>query len=685
MELEDEITELKGIGEKKAALFHKAGIYTLWDLLMFFPRDYLRYPAVKPVSALVPPEKAAVRARIASTPSILRVKGLVVLNAVAKDGTGSILLTWYNAPFLKSMLKVGTEKVFYGQAEVYRDALTIRQPQMFAPGEYEAGLGKLKPIYPLTKGLTKKAVESALSQAFSELAGLEDYLPEEDRKELDLMELGESIKVMHSPKSLEEMIRARQRLVFDEFHFFIRSVQRLKENKARMKNAYPIAEPPECKALAGSLPYELTGAQLRAYGDILKDLAGEYAMNRLIQGDVGSGKTIVALLAMVAAVKNGYQAALMAPTEVLAAQHRKKIGEMVQPLGISCILLTGAMTAKEKRLAREKIASGEAQIVIGTHALITDKVEFKSLSLAITDEQHRFGVRQRKVLMEKGSGNGTDMPHVLVMSATPIPRTLAIILYGDLDISVMDEVPAMRLPIKNCVVGKERRPKAYRFILDQVREGHQAYVICPKVEESEGGSLCGTERENVEDYGKKLAEILGSEAKVGILHGRMKPKEKDRVMEDFSEGRLDVLVSTTVVEVGVDVPNATVMLIENAECFGLSQLHQLRGRIGRGDAQSYCMFIDTSESRQKEGKPCKRLMVMDETNDGFKIASEDLKLRGPGDLFGIRQSGDFTFRLGDVYTDAGILKKASEYATKSGNKAGEGYYRHEKLYDAALL
>lgn len=399
------------------------------------------------------------------------------------------------------------------------------------------------------------------------------------------------------------------------------------------------------------LPYDLTGAQKNVWHEIERDLSGHKLMSRLVQGDVGSGKTVIAFLAMVLSAENGFQSALMVPTEVLANQHYEGFLRLMEEQNIaSChpVLLTGSTTARQKREIYQKIADGEVNVIIGTHALIQEKVEYKNLGLVITDEQHRFGVRQREALTTRG-----NPPHVLVMSATPIPRTLAIILYGDLDISIIDELPAKRLPIKNCVVGTSYRPKAYSFIEKQVQMGRQAYVICPMVEESEG-----LEAENVTDYARKLQEVLPGEIKVEILHGKMKPKEKNRIMEAFASGEIQVLVSTTVVEVGVNVPNATVMMVENAERFGLAQLHQLRGRVGRGEHQSYCIFIQGNN----EENTSKRLKILNESNDGFYIAGEDLKLRGPGDLFGIRQSGLMEFKIGDIYNDAGILKNANEAA-----------------------
>lgn len=673
MELSDDITSLKGIGDKTAALFKRVGVCSLWELLNHIPADYEKYPGPVKAKDIRVKEKCAVRLTIQGPANILHVRGLSILSVAASDETGTVMLSWYNMPYLKKVLRPGMTKIFFGKAEVRKDSLNLVQCRMMDAGEYEELLGKLVPVYHLTKGLTGKTVQKAVETVISKCSFPKDFLSEEDRAALDLPELSESFEKIHFPKDMDEALYARKRLVFNEFFFFIRNVRRLKNNAKKTENSFPMVESALCTRFMESLPFELTDAQKRTYEDIIKDLSSEHAMNRLIQGDVGSGKTVVALLAMINVAANGFQAALMAPTEVLAMQHMKSITSMLEGFDINCVLLTGGMTEKEKREARKRIAGKDAQIVIGTHALITDLVEFDSLALAITDEQHRFGVRQRKALSDKCGGR---MPHVLVMSATPIPRTLAIILYGDLDISVMDELPKSRLPIKNCVVDRRYRPKAYSFIKDEVKKGHQAYVICPLVEESESSDC-----ENVEDYTCLLREKLGDDIRVSMLHGRMRPKEKDAVMRDFSEGNTDVLVSTTVVEVGVDVPNATVMLIEDAHMFGLSQLHQLRGRIGRGKDQSFCIFMDNSKSREKN----ERLQIMNSTNDGFKVASEDLKLRGPGDIFGFRQSGDLSFRIGDIFTDARILQQASDYADSHPMPAGDGGVLDDEKYGMAYL
>lgn len=527
----------------------------------------------------------------------------------------------------------------------------MEQPEIFYPSElYEEKINTLQPNYALTAGLTNNAVVKAMKQAISYLDLKQDFLPPDVRTRYHLAEYNYAIQGIHFPVDKEEFYTARERLVFEEFLVFILALRQMKEKNEKSKNtfSFAIAEPVE--QFMHKLPYELTGAQQKVWEEIKADLNGAHVMSRLVQGDVGSGKTIIALLGLLLAAVNGYQGALMAPTEVLAKQHFESICEMLEEHQIPvCVeFLTGSMTAKEKRMAYERIASGEAQIIVGTHALIQEKVKYHSLALVVTDEQHRFGVKQREKLAEKG-----NTPHILVMSATPIPRTLAIILYGDLDISVIDELPANRLPIKNCVVDTNYRKTAYQFMKKQVLEGRQCYVICPMIEENEN-----LEAENVIDYAKTLQEEMGDNIQVAYLHGKMKQSEKDVIMEQFGKREIQILVSTTVIEVGINVPNATVMMVENAERFGLAQLHQLRGRVGRGKYQSYCIFMSASKSKETK----ERLSILNKSNDGFFIASEDLKLRGPGDLFGIRQSGILDFKLGDVFQDAKILQRASEAA-----------------------
>ena len=648
---EQPITSLKGIGEKTGRLFEKLGVETVRELLEYYPRGYDAYEPPVAIGDLKPDSTAAVEGILKKDGDVRRFSRIAVTVAPLEDATGSLQLTWYNMPFLRTMLKAGSRYVFRGRVVKKNGRLLMEQPEIFTLASYEKVAGSMQPIYGQTKGLGNKTITKAVSQALAARNMEREFLPEEIRSRLELAEYNFALEHIHFPSSRQELLFARKRLVFDEFFFFILSVRRLKEKRQDHKSRYVLRRCPEAERLKNSLPYALTVAQKKVLEEVFADMGSGMPMNRLIQGDVGSGKTIIAVLALLQAAENGFQGALMAPTEVLARQHYQSITELFAAHGIrrEAVLLTGSMTAREKRLAYEKITSHQADIIVGTHALIQDKVVYDRLALVITDEQHRFGVGQREALGEKG-----DRPHVLVMSATPIPRTLAIILYGDLDISVIDQMPSDRLPIKNCVVTPDWRPKAYRFLEREVAAGHQAYVICPMVEESEM-----LEAENVIDYTGKLRAALPSSIRVEYLHGKMKGKEKNEIMEEFAAGKIQVLVSTTVVEVGVNVPNATVMLIENAERFGLAQLHQLRGRVGRGKSQSYCIMVNCGEEGAGE-----RLDILNRSNDGFYIASEDLKLRGPGDIFGVRQSGDMEFKLADIYTDASLLKTASQEADR---------------------
>lgn len=640
---------LKGVGEKTEKLFQKVGIYDTDDLLHYYPRNYDEYETPVDIAELKEGTVQAVSAAVCSGVYVNSVRGRQIISVNIADQSGKFPVVWFNLPYLKKTIRKGSWFVFRGRIVRKQGKLEMEHPEIFTPSAYEEILHNLQPIYGLTAGLSNKTVVKMVTQLLEDLPMQSEYLPEELRERYGLADVNYALKTIHFPKNKEELLVSRKRLVFDEFLLFILSVRRMKEKAEETPNCFPVKETWLTEEVIERLPYSLTNAQLNAWHEIERDLAGRTMMSRLVQGDVGCGKTILAFLAMFLVADNGYQAALMAPTEVLARQHYEGFLKLMEEQGLSfpTILLTGSDTAKEKRIAYERIASGEASIIIGTHALIQEKVEYANLALVITDEQHRFGVKQREALTTRG-----NPPNVLVMSATPIPRTLAIILYGDLDISVIDELPAKRLPIKNCVVNTSYRPKAYSFIEKQVREGRQAYVICPMVEESEE-----MEAENVLDYTQKLKENLPSDIRIEYLHGKMKPKEKNRVMESFAAGEIQVLVSTTVVEVGVNVPNATVMMVENAERFGLAQLHQLRGRVGRGEYQSYCIFIQGNQDQIS-----KRLEILNKSNDGFYIAGEDLKLRGPGDLFGIRQSGDMEFRIGDIYNDSTILKEASEAA-----------------------
>ncbi len=528
----------------------------------------------------------------------------------------------------------------------------MEQAKLYKPEEYGKMAGRMMPCYGTTKGLTNNAITKAVRQALAVSSLPQDHLPDIIRESEHLDPLEDAIRQMHFPDSKELLVQARERLVFDEFLLFILMLRRMREDNQVVQNQYPMIDVAQTGRLLEALPYRLTAAQQKVWTEIRSDLTSEHVMNRLIQGDVGSGKTILAFLALLMCVANGYQGAMMAPTEVLAAQHYESLSQLQKQykLPIRPVLLTGSATAKERRQIYAQIESGEANVILGTHALIQDKVVYHDLALVITDEQHRFGVRQRESLAQKGK-----QVHVLVMSATPIPRTLAIILYGDLHISVLDELPANRLPVKNCVVNTSYRETAYRFMEKEIAAGHQVYIICPMVEEGEMAEL-----EDVVSYTARLKSILPAEIQIAALHGKMNPAQKNRIMEAFAARQIDILVSTTVIEVGINVPNATVMMVENAERFGLAQLHQLRGRVGRGDTQSYCIFM----SKSPKPETLARLKILNESNDGFYIASQDLKLRGPGDLFGIRQSGALKFVLGDIFQDASILQRASDWADR---------------------
>ena len=642
------ISSLKGIGEKTAKLYEKLGVFTIADLLSDYPRAYNTFEPPVPVGNLMEDQVMAVCASLTKAPDLVRFNRMQMVSVYIRDITGSLQIVWFNMPYMKSNLKPGIFYVFRGRVVRKRGRLMMEQPEVYSKEAYDELAPSMQPVYSQTKGLGNKAIVKALRQALESRTLEREYMPSYIRKKHQLAEINYAVEHIHFPEDQSQLLFARKRLVFDEFFFFLTGVRKLNEKKADRTSSYVMKPSDQVKTFLNRLPYKLTQAQMRTWSEILTDLSGGLVMNRLIQGDVGSGKTIVAFLALLTAAYNGFQAALMAPTEVLARQHYESLSQMLSKQGmeIRTVLITGSMNAKEKREAYEKIRSHQADLIIGTHALIQEKVEYDNLALVITDEQHRFGVGQRELFSDKGKD-----PHILVMSATPIPRTLAIILYGDLDISVIDQLPQGRQPIKNCVVNPQWRPKAYDFIRKQVEEGRQAYVICPMVEPSEL-----LEAENVLDYTKKLRKELPSSITVEYLHGQMKGKEKNAVMERFASGDVQVLVSTTVIEVGVNVPNATVMMIENAERFGLAQLHQLRGRVGRGDFQSYCIMVNCSG---EEGVS-KRLDILNHSNDGFYIASQDLKLRGPGDIFGMRQSGDLEFKLADIFTDAPLLKSVSE-------------------------
>lgn len=667
MELQSEITDIKGIGEHTAKLFARLGIRTVNDLLHYFPKNYVMFPHKKAIAELKDRESCVIFGYIIGTPRMYRKGSKTVLSFQVTDRTGEVTLTYFNMPYLKKQIVAGKQVLVHGICRIGEHGRKrLEQPKMLKAEEYEEWKDTLQPVYGLTEGLTNKKVSKAVSAVLSCAEMIQEYLPAEVVREEGLGSIEQAVRQMHFPETMESVYEARKRLAFDEFFLFQMRIRELRNNKQKHVTGNRMKDDGSCDALEAKLPFALTDGQKQAVEEIRKDLCSGYQMNRLVQGDVGCGKTIVAWMAVLMTVSNGYQAAMMAPTEVLAAQHYQDILHMTEEyaLPVRPVLLTGSMTAKEKKQVKEGIAAGEYDLVLGTHALIQDTVVYQNLALVITDEQHRFGVRQRSTLM----GKGMEV-HVLVMSATPIPRTLGLVLYGDLDVSVIKELPAQRLPIKNAVVDTSYREKAYAFILKQVAEGRQAYIICPMVEEGEMEDLV-----NVTDYSEELKERFTGAARVAMLHGKMKPKEKDAVMTAFKEHQTDLLISTTVVEVGVNVPNATVIMVENAERFGLSQLHQLRGRVGRGDQQSYCMYVVGNDSKKAK----ERLAILAKTNDGFQIAEEDLKQRGPGDFFGLRQAGILQFQVADIFTDAVILKRSKEVLERIEQ---ENAAEFEKLYE----
>ena len=646
MERSDSIMVVKGIGEKTAKLFSKKKIETIDDLLKFYPKSYQEFKDPLLIEDVLLEEKVAVMGQICQKPITRNSSKMNITITKIRDYTGSMEVCWYHMPFLKNFFHLGDTYIFAGEVSKKYGKLVMEQPQYYKVEEYEKQKQTLAPIYSSTQGLSNKLIQKSVKQALESVVKTKEYLPEYLVDKYQLTDIFRATYMMHFPKDKDEVLIARKRLAFDEFFAFLASMEWLKEKDIKRKNENPISDDVSLTPLLTKLPYELTNAQKNVLSDIRKDLQSEYVMNRLVQGDVGSGKTIIAICALFYVLESGYQGALMAPTEVLAKQHYTEMIELFKDLPYQVELLTGSTPTAQKKRCYQNLKEGVTSLVIGTHALLEDKVTFKNLGMVITDEQHRFGVKQREKLSLKGNA-----PHTLIMSATPIPRTLAIILYGDLDISIVNELPKNRLPIKNCVVGTGYRNTAYDFIKKQILEGRQAYIICPMVEEGENSEL-----ENVTSYQNKLEEYYQNEIKVGKLHGKMKPQEKELVMKDFAEGKIQVLVSTTVIEVGINVPNATVMMIENAERFGLAQLHQLRGRVGRGNYQSYCIMMYKKDSKETK----ERLEVLNHSNDGFYIANEDLRLRGPGDFFGIRQSGEFDFKVGDIYNDQEMLRSAKE-------------------------
>lgn len=648
MKLTDSLRQVKGVGEKTENLFQKLGVYTVGDILLHFPRAYEDYPDFcdNPEKEVGNPVAFVGRLK---TPAFMRKgKRMDVTTATAFCGDCAISCVWFRMPYLAKQLVVGEPIVFYGVLQREGHCLKIEQPACMTVEKYQSLQKSFQPVYPLTKGLNNAAVRKVLHSVFDEIGTQEDHLlPMDVCMREHFPSYMRSLYMLHFPNDFEELTVGRKRLVYQEFFYYILHGCMQEAKEGSIPNPWKFSDTHLVDDVMKKLPFQLTKGQMDTLHQIQKDLRGPWVTQRLIQGDVGSGKTIVAFLAMLDVIAAGYQAAIMAPTEVLARQHFASFQKMCDDFHISypVVCLTGSMSAKERRKAYACIEEYPQAFIVGTHALIQDKVNYHKLALVITDEQHRFGVKQREQFAGKG-----EQPHMLVMSATPIPRTLSMILYNNMQISAIKDMPANRLPIKTCVIKENLRKKAYEMIAGQVREGHQAYIICPLVEASDK-----TEAENVTDYVDKLRAAFGGTITVGMLHGKMPANQKNQIMDAFETGEISVLVSTTVVEVGVNIPNATVMMIENANRFGLAQLHQLRGRVGRGKWQSYCILMDQG----KGDKITERLEVMNKSNDGFYIAAEDLRLRGPGDFFGIRQSGELNFRIADIIGDADILKQAS--------------------------
>ena len=645
------VSSLKGIGEKTGKLFEKLGVITIDDLLSYYPRAYDTYETAVPVGQLKEQMVMSVAAALPKPPDLLRTGKIQMVSAYVRDITGALQLAWYNMPYMRANIKSGQMYVFRGKVVKKRGRLMMEQPEVFTEEAYETVVNSMQPVYGQTRGLSNKTIVKAEKQALENRQMKREYMPAFLRRKYELAEINYALEHIHFPRDQKELLFARKRLVFDEFFMFLVGVRRLKESREGKKTEFVIRPGEETGRLKESLPYALTSAQERTLQEVFSDLQKGCVMNRLVQGDVGSGKTVIAILALLAAAENGYQGALMVPTEVLARQHFESITKMFETSGIDkkVVLITGSMTAKEKRIAYEKTASHEADIIIGTHALIQEKVEYSSLALVVTDEQHRFGVRQRGVLAGKANN-----PHLLVMSATPIPRTLGLLMYGDLDISILDELPPGRKPIKTWFITGKKRRDMYGFLEKQIAAGHQVYIVCPAIEENEMDSGMKA----VKQYYEQVACPLLPGRRIGLLHGKMKPKDKDEVMQQFKAGELDVLVSTTVIEVGVDVPNATVMVIENAERFGLSALHQLRGRVGRGAANSCCILISDNEGEAVR----QRLHFLCRTSDGFAVAKYDLETRGPGDFFGEAQHGLPTLHVADLVQDTRTLTVAQQEA-----------------------
>lgn len=647
--INESIQYVKGIGPKKAEKLNKLGIYTIKDLLYYFPRQFEDRSIIKKIAQLEDEEKVTVKALITNIESYTPKKGMTITRIDVKDDTGFAKLTFFNKEYIKNTFRVGDSILAFGKVKKNGRFVELNSCELEYLSASPKNIGKLVPVYPLSYGVTNKDIMNTVRMVFENKdIKIPEYMPEYLLKKYRLCGIEYAIKNIHFPKDKESLKIALYRLIFEELLVLQLGLFMYKGGSSDEKGIL-FKRNQRLDEVLKSLPFSLTRAQNRALNEIIDDMCSEKVMNRLVQGDVGSGKTVVALLALAECVFNGYQGALMAPTEILAQQHYESFTETFEDIGINVELLTGSVTKKQKEGILQRAKDGEIDILIGTHALIEDNVEFKNIGLVITDEQHRFGVRQRGKLSSKG-----ESPDILVMTATPIPRTLALILYGDLDISIIDELPPGRQPIETIAVEKKKRDKVYNSLVRrEVDKGRQVYIVCPLVEESETLDIT-----SATETAEEIKRDFFPDLRVGLLHGKMKPSEKDAIMTAFKNHELDILVSTTVIEVGVNVPNSTLMIIENAERFGLAQLHQLRGRVGRGKHQSYCVLIYGSNSEVCR----KRMSIMEETNDGFKISEKDLEIRGPGEFFGTMQHGVPELKVANLFKHMKILKTVQQEA-----------------------